>query len=597
LNNYCLVPPPVSIKNIAGKYYLSKDNIKLIELYSLDKKIPEFINYTNDTNIPQEAYKLLIKENIIELSSSTNSGKYYGMKTLQQLSRQVDEDGYLMNISIEDNPVFQNRAVMLDVSRNKVPTMESIYSLVDLWSELKLNQLQLYTEHTFAYKNHEKVWKDASPFTPEEIKELDKYCRGRAIELVPNQNSFGHMERWLKYDEYKSMAEAPDGFDDPWGGHSDVSSTLYPESDKVMPFLSELYDELLPCFYSNTLNVGGDETFDLGQGKSKEKCEEIGVGRVYLNFIKKLEKEVSSRGKKMQFWGDIILNHPELIEDIPKNLIAMNWGYEIDHPFETETKAFADAGIEFYVCTGTSAWNSIAGRWSNALGNIKSAAIQGLKNGATGFMITEWGDNGHFQQFPVPIPGYMAGASAAWSGSQGIEINFKKNLSIHYFKDKTEKAAEALLKMADLYKNYSNNMHNMSIFSAVMLGSSYAGYQEEYKKIPNMDFSPASLILDQVDSLLNDLVITGSDDDLLKDELLFTSKFLRFGVDLASEIFSTSGRFINEIPLSRRKEFSLSVHGFIPEFKKLWLNRNRDGGLNDSLVYFEKLDTEFLNSR
>ncbi|RKX86791.1 MAG: hypothetical protein DRP58_04010, partial [Spirochaetes bacterium] len=103
MNNYCLVPPPVSIKNIAGKYYLSKDNIKLIELYSLDKKIPEFINYTNDTNIPQEAYKLLIKENIIELSSSTNSGKYYGMKTLQQLSRQVDEDGYLMNISIEDN--------------------------------------------------------------------------------------------------------------------------------------------------------------------------------------------------------------------------------------------------------------------------------------------------------------------------------------------------------------------------------------------------------------------------------------------------------------------------------------------------------------
>ncbi len=595
MENYYLVPPPVSIKNISGKYYLSKDKIKLIELYSLDKKIPDFINYKNDTIIPSEAYKLLIKENTIELSSSTNSGKYYGMKTLQQLSRQVDEDGYLMNISIEDNPVFQNRAVMLDVSRNKVPTMESIYSLVDLWSELKLNQLQLYTEHTFAYKKHEKVWKDASPFTPEEIKELDTYCRERAIELIPNQNSFGHMERWLKYDEYKSMAEAPDGFDDPWGGHSDVSSTLYPESDKVMPFLSSLYDELLPCFSSNTLNVGGDETFDLGQGKSEDRCKEIGVGRVYLDFIKKLEKEVSSRGKKMQFWGDIILNHPELIEDIPKNLIAMNWGYEKDHPFETETKAFADAGIKFYVCTGTSAWNSIAGRWSNALGNIKSAAIHGLENGATGFMITEWGDNGHFQQFPVPVPGYMAGASAAWSGSKGTKINFEKNLSVHYFKDKTEKAAKALLQMANLYKEYSNNMHNMSIFAAVMLGSWYKGYEEEYKKFPDIDFYPCYAVLNEVDSLLKDLEHSKSCSKIVLEEILFTSKLLRYGVDLALDIFKTGKRDIQLIPINRKLELSGRLNKLLVAFKKLWMQRNRPGGLNDSLEIFRKLDAVILS--
>lgn len=592
--DYYLVPPPVLIEELPEKYRLSKENIEVIESYTLEQKLPEFIYYQRDSTIPSEAYRLSVIKSRIELSTSSDSGNFYAMQTLKQMSRQIDSDGFLYCIVIKDNPVFKNRAVMLDISRNKVPTMESIFSLVDLWSELKFNQLQLYTEHAFAYKKHERVWKNASPFTTEEIRKLGKYCRDRAIEFVPNQNSFGHMERWLKHNEYISMAEAPDGFDDPWGGHFEVSSTLYPESDEVMEFISGLYDELLPCFSSSTLNVGGDETFDLGQGKSKDRCNEIGVGRVYLDFLKKLEKEVSGRGKKMQFWGDIILNHPELIEDIPKNAIAMNWGYEGNHPFEKETRAFSEAGIAFYVVAGTSAWNSVAGRWENALKNITSAAIHGLKNGAIGFMITEWGDNGHLQQFPIPVPGYMAGSSAAWRGSKGTEINFKKNLSIHYFKDRTGKAASALLKMANLYKDYSNNMHNMSIFAAVLFGPSYNGYQKEYRKFGEIDFLSAYPVLDKVDNLLFGIELEGSDRIFLKDELLFTSELLRLGVDLAVDIFKTPDRIISDIPLRRRKELSAIVNGLIPEFKRLWLQRNRNGGLSDSLAYFYRLDAELI---
>jgi hexosaminidase len=590
---YYLVPVPVLIEKLTGKYYISHDSIENIESYSLKQQLPNFIHFTYNSDLQTDAYNLVINESGIDISYSSDSGRFYGMKTLHQLCRQVDSDGHLSNIRIEDKPAFKNRAVMLDISRNKVPTMETIFHLVDFWSELKLNQLQLYTEHTFAYKKHEKVWKDASPFTAEEIINLDRYCKDRAIELVPNQTSFGHMERWLKHEDYISMAEAPDGFNDFWGGHFDVSSTFYPESEELMPFISGLYDELLPCFSSNTFNVGGDETYDLGQGKSKESCEKIGIGQVYLNFIKKLENELTGRGKKMQFWGDIILNHPELIEDIPKNLIAMNWGYEKNHPFEKETKAFADAGIEFYVCTGTSAWNSIAGRWDNALGNINSAAFHGLQNGATGFMITEWGDNGHLQQFPIPVPGYMAGASAAWSGSSGTKINFIKNLSLHYFKDQSGTAVTALLKMADLYKDFSNNMHNMSIFSAVLLGPSYHGYREEYCKFGNIDFSPAYPVIEQIDNLMEKIDLSSKYSDLLKKELLFTANLLRYSVDLASEIFKTRNRDIKEIDKSRKMEFSVFLKKIMEEFKESWLERNRPGGLSDSLDIFKKLDSEF----
>ena len=105
-------------------------------------------------------------------------------------------------LHIEDWPDFPTRGVMIDISRDKVPTMATLYALVDLLASMKINQLQLYTEHTFAYRNHPEAWAEASPMTGEEILALDAYCRARFIQLVPNQNSFGHMERWLKLPRY-----------------------------------------------------------------------------------------------------------------------------------------------------------------------------------------------------------------------------------------------------------------------------------------------------------------------------------------------------------------------------------------------------------
>ena len=73
--------------------------------------------------------------------------------------------------------------------------------------------------------------------------------------------------------------------------------------------------------------MSADETFELGKGKSKEACEEKGVGRVYLEYLLKIHKLVSERGKKMMFWGDIIANHPDLVPELPKDIIALEWGY------------------------------------------------------------------------------------------------------------------------------------------------------------------------------------------------------------------------------------------------------------------------------
>ncbi len=66
---------------------------------------------------------------------------------------------------MRDHPDLPVRGVMLDISRDKVPTMATLEAVIDRLASLKVNQVQLYSEHTFAYRNHPEVHAAASPST------------------------------------------------------------------------------------------------------------------------------------------------------------------------------------------------------------------------------------------------------------------------------------------------------------------------------------------------------------------------------------------------------------------------------------------------
>ena len=195
--------------------------------------------------------------------------------------------------------MFAVRSYMLDISRDKVPTMGTLRLIVDLLAKFGYNQFQLYTEHTFAYSRHKGVWEHASPLTPSEIRALDAYCALNGIELVANQNSFGHLERWLTKPEYNHLAELPQGGAPlPWGGFKKDPTTLCPTDPRSLEFLDGLYDELLPNFESKLFNIGCDETFDLlGEGRSAAQVKEKGEGRVYLEFLKQVADLARKHGK------------------------------------------------------------------------------------------------------------------------------------------------------------------------------------------------------------------------------------------------------------------------------------------------------------
>ncbi len=234
-----------------------------------------------------QGYHLSVAADGIRILGDDAAGAFYGVMTLKQLLQ--TQGSTLPLLEIEDYPDFPARGVMYDISRDKVPTMETLYRLIDWLAALKINQFQLYTEHTFAYRQHPKVWATASPITAEQILALDAYCQERFVELVPNQNSFGHMYRFLKLPEYKHLAETDQKVLE-W--LDEVPFSLAPVDPGSIELVSSLYDELLPNFTSKLFNVGADETFDLGYGRSKQAVEEKGKGRVYLDFLLQIYQRV-----------------------------------------------------------------------------------------------------------------------------------------------------------------------------------------------------------------------------------------------------------------------------------------------------------------
>ena len=365
-----------------------------------------------------ESYRLRIDRDGIAIRAATPTGLFRAATTLKQWltsnGRQTTRGFEVPPVAIDDRPDFGVRGAMLDVSRNRVPTMAYLERLIDRLAEWKVNHLQLYVEHTYAYTDHEEVWRDASPFTAEEIRKLDACCRERFIELAPNQNSFGHFHRWLVHDRYRPLAEVPEGFEHPFSIDPEPFS-LCATDPRVLELLAGLYDELLPQFGSRRFNVGLDETFDLGRGRSAEACEERGKAAVYLDFLRQIHGLVTERGRQMLFWGDIILRYPELVDQVPEDAVALCWGYEANHPFADQCARLAASDRQFWVCPGTSSWNSFGGRLQNAIGNLALAATAGREAGAQGFLITDWGDHGHLQPTPIAELPLSIGAGFAWS--------------------------------------------------------------------------------------------------------------------------------------------------------------------------------------
>ncbi|TVR20211.1 MAG: glycoside hydrolase [Anaerolineaceae bacterium] len=544
----------------------------------IDETLPHAQGYTLDTT----------GEHIV-IRGRDRAAVFYGVCTLRQLLQQSVDDA-VQAVYIEDHPDFPVRGVMLDVSRDRVPTMQTLYELIDLLAAWKINQLQLYMEHTFAYRAHPDVWALASPFTGEQIIALTAYCQQRHIDLVPNQNSLGHMERWLKQTAYHHLAESPEGFTPPWMPDSHhPPTTLAPLKTGSLELIESLYDELLPHFSGDLFNVGCDEPWELGRGHSENAVKARG-GRVYLDYLKELHRLVSERGRTMQFWADIIINHPQLIGELPRDVVALEWGYESNHPFEAHSRAFAEAGIPFYVCPGTSSWNALAGRTSNAIGNLRNAALHGKAHGAIGYLITDWGDHGHWQPLPVSYTGFLYGAALAWGYDANHDTNIPAMLDAFAFADDAGVMGDIAYALGDVYRMVSppNMNGNWLTYPLRMTAEQTRAMLERAAQDGGLSVDVLKPTLydyiERIDDIIAPLVhsrMIRADADLIRAEFRLIADLMKHAARAALLWLSAGDASAHQL----RDE----LDGLLPRQRENWLARSRRGGLEDSMRRFEIL--------
>lgn len=544
----------------------------------------------SSVGLGRESYRLDIGPDRLALEAADGAGAFYGLHTLRQyLDRHRQSGGTaaaVPRLRIDDRPDLAHRGVLLDISRSRVPTMASLYRLVDRLAGWKINQLQLYIEHTFAYSGHEAVWAGSSPLTPDEVRRLDEYCAARHIELVPNQNSFGHLHRWLRHPRYRPLAECPDGLEHPFGDAVEPFS-LCPTDPASLAFLEELYSQLLPCFTSRRFNVGLDETFDLGRGRSAARAQEAGVARLYSDFLHGIHGLLEQNGRRMQFWGDILAKHPELVDELPDDVTVLCWGYEADHPFEDELRPIRARGLEAYVCPGTSSWLSFGGRVDNAVSNIANAIRSANRTGASGCLVTDWGDQGHLQPPPISLPGFLTTACLSWNAevaNRPSDFPLVELLDAHALDGPASGLATPLTLLGDLYRRTGAGYFNGSALFHLVVSPWLPLSHRRLDGLAATSLQGCREALSQVRSDLD-----RAPDCLARQELQWTTEALEAGVDIGLDrLRSGALQSSAELPADVRRGLTTRFDRLLDDHGELWTARSRPGGSAESRGVLEK---------
>lgn len=628
---FFLFPYPKKVNMIKGTYYLSSccnitnsNNSK--EMNYVMEDLIDFIHeeleqeegnckdsritFIKNEELSKEAYIIDIREKGIFVEYSRIIGAHYAVLTLKQI---IKEQGRKLScMHIEDEPDFPVRGVTIDIGRDKIPTMDTLFKIIDMLSNIKINHLQLYMEgYCYKYKGYEELFKDETPITAEEFQQIDKYAKNKFIDLVPNQNCFGHMTQWLSTEKLKDLAENENGFDFIAGIHT-PPSTLNPLDERSYALVKGLLEDLMGNFTSDFVNIDFDEPFELGTGKSSELCKELGRGRVYIDFLLKIVDVVRKNGKKILMWGDIITAYPELLQELPKDITILDWNYEGTISFENHCRLFKENNVNFYVCPGTSSWNSISGRTDNMMANILNAAENGLKYRAKGMLITDWGDSGNWQYLPVSYAGFVYGAAVSWNVHGNKEADIAAHLNKYIFKDENRVMGQNFLSLGNYYKFEPIPIPNHTMIFFILTRMGLCTKQEFYKQFEGFaqiiakytgadmsmltsikpDFSGFKLYLETIKNSILTNKMYCIDADIVKEEALNTIALISHGIDLVYFI-TCMGDKVNRLQIEFLQNMHRSLSDILEKYNKLWSQRNRKGGLSRSTKQFKNLLLEY----
>jgi len=293
---------------------------------------------------------------------------------------------------------FRIRGFHLDL-RIQVMKMPALRAFVKTLSENGINTLLMEWEATYPFEQH-RVIANRYAYTREEVKSFIAYCNQLKIDVIPLQQSFGHVEYILRHARYALLRE-----DD--RDYSQVNPTKEKECSALF---SDLYKDLISTHTSQYIHIGGDETMLLGHSPaSKRKADSLGMSRLYGDYIRMLCELVVSLGKRPIVWADIALKYPDALKDLPKETIFLDWNYGWALDRFGDHQKLRESGFEIWGAPAIRSGpdNYFIASWKTHFKNMTTFIPQARALNYKGIIMTSWSTSGAyspiFESYTDPV--------------------------------------------------------------------------------------------------------------------------------------------------------------------------------------------------
>ena len=570
-----LFPQPASLTLLDGVFSMpmKTDCRDLLAFFRQVRTGVPGIAAVSDPLLAKEEYVLRVDDQGVTLRFSCEEGLFRAVTSLRQIM--LRGQGSLPHVEIRDKPVLAHRGYMLDISRGRKPRVDTLKGMIDFLAALKYNEFQLYMEgECFKYSAYPQDTADFDCLTDSDIRELDQYCRDRFIDLVPNQNSFGHMYTWLKKPQFRHLG-LYEGDETP--------STLNPLLPESFEFICNLYSSLLPNFSSGYVNIGLDEAYGLGKYQIEEYCREKGKDVVFMEWLNKLSTHIRDNyGKKVMFWADMIYNYPQSYHMVPKDAVALEWGYELiqSQRMTAHCIAYRNAGVRYYLCPSVNTHGALSGRMDVTTFNIRTCGELAQEYGAEGLLLTDWGDGGHPQSWvwsmnPIALAGQYAWNPGAPQDGESFKADFIRGAED--FVDECAfggvKLSRLLYRMANYYLLEPERVHVCTMCAKELnLPVSVTRYAHLFDIRDSGDDFYFDNVSDYVRRVMADIEKL-SFDDTLKREIRLTARLIETG----SELCKIKLHPQSSVPQAHA--LADQIDALLPEYTALWLKRNYEKGV------------------
>lgn len=328
-----------------------------------------------------EGYSLVTAEQAVCIRSQEARGIFYGLQTLKQLARGKSFPA----AEITDWPGLGLRGDYFDL-RSIYPSFERLLEFVREMAEYKFNTLMVEYEDKLPFETMPEL-RHAEAFTSAQFQTLLETAYENFIDVIPLQQTFGHLEYVLKHPQMKHLRETPG-----------TPGEMCPLREGAFELAAKLLDETARLHPgSRYLHIGCDEVWSLGASK---ECRDSGKSReeVSVEYVSRLVRHVCSLGKIPIVWHDMLQKAPQgLLDRLDKHAVVGVWMYS-DREVRREAPALLEklrrSGLSYLACSASRSYDDLP--WQNfpcaqtRLRNVDAWCDLAQPQGLTGLINTNW---------------------------------------------------------------------------------------------------------------------------------------------------------------------------------------------------------------